>query len=1153
MKNLKFWEMNEYENEYIEEYQDKDFPTKAKMQQLAINNATTRQNIASTDYMSTVNSKLPSSKLSKLAKLSKVSRPSMDSFKRPNLDKFSPKKSFDNLTSPDSLTNSFQGSPNMSLSNNIPTSSKFSLSPKRMFKRTLSLKSKGDGKTSSTSNSNIFSTHSSDGQNQFFNLSFIDAFGFNGKPLCSAFNFSQSLLAIATDLSSIYIFGKDMVKVQFDLPSRQPITHLKFIKGIYLVIIDRTNVTNIYSLYQQTLIASINTPTKITAIETDPSVDWILLGLEDGTVNIYDVDRDFVSNVKIPNLQRQVYLPQVGISPVISLHWNPRDLGTILISYEYVTLIFSLNDKTIKQTFIYTLEPGAPGGELSPNINIERTPRIIQSLYHPNSLNILTIHEDNSMVFWDANTGELIQARTIFDLDIHIPSVDPMMFQRPLPVPQISHISWMCKEDPEYTSLFIYLKHNKQNSTNNGKNNSGQSLCILDLGGTPFYSVTSYEDMSEYYSNQKKQKILPIDSNSDIIDILPLPRKSPYFNTCHDPGLVMLIFENGEIETLLYPTGLFIQKASLFPYSLNWVRPFVTCVSTASVQEKFWISLSSNLTMEALGESILQGGNPGHKLLRYNKYKSIIVTGHANGSVRIFDSSNESRESITFEIDCQEILNLTESMSINKVSLATEAFEAAVALQTGDVALFKFQKNQFYGMNIDPSDLNHRRFSLQNSRNILIDISDRAPSNVSQGFMPLLVIHANEGKISALKCSNVGFLCVSYTSGTIIILDMRDNTIILKDNIKRFATEESQYITCINFAMMEYGNDGYSSILMLCGTHAGSLLIFKLLPTNTAHHKAVFLEEVRTNDSGPISNIETVSPETGMNCVATMGKMLQLSQGVIFKGRIAVTGIRDIRSITPGIGYENHISFKTPIASSGVSIFPYLINKNGINSKLLMAVIVILFADSSIKIINAQKFKELAKFNLQSGIPSSLISTSSILTNGDILLRTGTNEVRVISTINELATGIMTGPQKLQNDMLYNQDARIPYRPQVNGLQWARGTAYITTEELDELLGGMRRPPPKYQESTIASKTISKSKPHSEEQRYKPSDFRDDSRMYHSGRHVPVFIGQISRAFETSWDGIESSVNDYASAVGQSMNDAVEDTTKDMMKSFVGV
>ncbi|CCH61588.1 hypothetical protein TBLA_0F00440 [Henningerozyma blattae CBS 6284] len=1006
----------------------------------------------------------------------------------------------------------------------------------------------------SSSSSSIKSVRSSNKSinipSNFFRLSNISTFGFIGKPVCSAFDFSQSLLATATESGDIYIFGKQNVEALLTVEKKIFVKHMSFVKGVYLVIVDSSNILTVYSLYSQKIIDTAFTPTKITCIETDPSIDWVLLGLEDGTIMIYDVDRNTMTENKIENFQKTKYFPSKKISPIVSLQWNPRDLGTILISYDSVTIIYSFIDRSIKQDFIYSLPPGAPGGELSKNQCVERFPKVIQSVYNPNSLNILTVHQDNSLVFWDANTGQLIQARTCFEIDIHVPQPRSTPLNHVPAVPQISKVLWICREDPEYTSLLVYMK--PINNFYGKPTNSEQSFMILDLDHTPLYSISSYENMSIYYANQQNQKILPLDHDRLIVDILPLPRASPYFHGCHDPEIVMLTFDDGEIETMLYPSGLFTQRASLFPQSFCWVRPTVSNVSAISIPQKLWLGMTTALQNNK-SECILHGGFPKKKNVRATEYTPAILTGHSNGSVRIWDASKN--DTSIFEVNCRSILNLSADVSINQISFSPDTLELTVSMDTGDVLLLKFQNNEYFNDHNELNNpLNYQKFSLSGNKNSLVDVRFRSPPNIPIGFMPIVALHAQKGKTSAIKNSDVGFVALAYLTGSLIIIDRRSPKIIFLDNIRKFVSKSSSCITAIDFSIMEYGEDGYSSIMLLCGTDGGSLLIFKILPDRTSGHHITFVEEIKSNHLDPIKYIGTFS-STGLHCTATLHKMNELGKGIAIQGYVCTVGEREVRLLCVGKSKNCHEQFKGQIAVSRLCSIPYFDSNN---NKRFSTVLVLLFYSGDVKVLSVPNLDDIRTFILPCTISAKYISSSSIMKNGDILLRCSQTQCNVYTIINELATGITKQRSIVSNDqvikdVLYNPSARIPFRPQVNSLQWVRGTVYTSAEQLDQILGGPRRTPSKNKESIMALGSLTLTKG-ADEKRVKPSDFKTNAQLKHSARH-PTYnaMRNASRALESTWYDIEGGINEYATALGQSMSDTMEDTSKDIMKDFVGI
>lgn len=991
---------------------------------------------------------------------------------------------------------------------------------------------------------------SNNATSKLFNVTEVTKYGMTGKITKAAFDNTQSLLAVATNLAEVHVFGKQQIEVTFQLENKAPVKDIRFVKGIYLVVIDAKDVVLIYSLYSKELLTTFFTPGKITCIDTDPSLDWMLIGLQSGTVLIYDIDRDNVSEFNIENLQKSYYFPRDKLSPVVSIQWNPRDIGTILISYEWVTVTYSLVEAAVKKEFIYELQPFAPGGEFSTNIDTIRRPKVIQSLYHPNSLHILTVHDDNSLVFWDANTGKLIQARTLFEVNIQKPQVG-LIKDSAIDVPKIKKVAWMCGSNPEYTSLLITYGPMP-------KSPKHQSLSIWDLGGTPLYTLTSYDGMSKYYSNIQNQKLVPMINKSPIVDFVPIARQSPYFSGCHDPGIVLLVLEDGELATLLYPLGVFTSKASLFPQSLAWVRPQTTKSVAFSVHQNTWLGMRASAKTN---DYLLKGGKPAKRPPRVNEIRSALATGHINGHVRLWDASHrELDNSVVFEISAGRILNRSTHTAVDNISFAPDTLEIALSVETGTVILLKYEINQFYnlkGSDTDELEVQLQRFSLDATKSILVDVRNRAPRNVRQDFMPSTVVNYRKGRVTALCNSNIGFVSVGYEEGSILVVDRRGPAVIYLENIRSLSGSQSAYVTKIEFGIMEYGNDGYSSILMFCGTDIGELLTFKIFPEQNGRFKIQYVETMKSNDKGPILNIDTLSKYHYQSCYASVAKMKDLSKGIAIPGYVITTGNNDIRTLTPGKSKEQHKTFKFPLAASGSAFIPYA---NGKAEKSTVPFMISLQVDGTVKVFSVPELKEVTSQKIPVPVSSRYIVESSILKNGDIMLRTGSHEASLISVVNELATGLnkaYSSNMARGTDILYNPGLKIRYRPQVNTLQWARGTSYCAPEQLDAILGGERRPPSKFKESAIATGTLA-TRPdeegaeesvldamHKQNHYVRPSRAGGKSAGYSSLR-------SISRAVENQWDNVETSLNEYATVVGQSMNDAIEETSKDMVKGALG-
>ncbi|AMD21241.1 HEL039Cp [Eremothecium sinecaudum] len=974
---------------------------------------------------------------------------------------------------------------------------------------------------------------------KLFELQEVNRHGLSGKVVSFAYNPIQSLLAVATDTGEVHIYGKQQVEVVFTL-NVDIVVSMRFVKGIYLVIIDSLSCIVVLSLYSKKVLTSFYPPGKITCVETDPCLDWMLIGLQSGTIAVYDIDRDVLSSVKIENLQKEHIFPHSPISPVISIQWHPRDLGTVLISYDRCTVLYSLFTNKVKQRFVYELEPFAPGGLPGENINMRRTPAVIQSLCHPNGLHILTVHEDNSLVFWDANSGRLIQARSLSGTDVNVPTKD-------ISVPnegKIHKVLWVCEADPQKTSLIVMGGTAKDNKV-------CQDLTIIDLGSCPKYSVASYEKMSNHYSSPVSKKTILVSGKGTMVDAITLARKSPYYAGNHDPGVILVLFDSGEIESLLYPSGQATYKSSLFPQGLSWVRPEATRSYATTAPCQLWLGMMASTSNK---DHLLHGGIQARRKARVLWHRSILLTGHAMGCVRIWDGSHrELSDSSAFEINVAQVLENNNDAVVDNISYSSDTAELAVSINSGDVVLYRFQDNVRYDPQASslPRDKDLPPFSVDR-RNILVDVSSKTPRNFREGFCPITAIQPEFGKVTALTNSNIGFVAIGYEDGTLIVVDRREPNVMYIESITKLTKAGSTYFTKVEFCIMSYGEDSYSSILMIGGTNRGELIIFKILPTSTGRFTMKPVDSVTSVVDGPVANIEGITNNGNVSCKAVVSTMKNLTEGGRIEGVLIITGPSVVKVLLPGLSRVSQTSFRRKIATSGCSFITY---KNGEEESINVGVFVVLTANCEVRVLSLPNLTAIKTMVPQVKAQAKYIGESAVLANGDIMLRTGQSEAWLLTIMKD---PFITG-ENIETDSIYNSEAHIHARPHISSRQWVLGTMIVKPEDVDELLGGDARRPPTHEESALAKKTLLPSSTLWCRSSHCPPSPEPTT------HHKPGFSSRrtggpwrtISRTVHSGVDYIEDTVNEYATAANQSIDEAVSQTregiVKGMFKSKLGL
>lgn len=928
-------------------------------------------------------------------------------------------------------------------------------------------------------------------------------------------------MAMSTTSNEVHVYGRQQVEVVFSISYGSVIEYLKFIKGVYLVGVDHKGNVLVFSLLQKKMIYSVLCPGKPTAIESDPSLDWLLLGMTNGTILAFDIDRGVMAPFCIENLQREI-LPKERLSGIISIEWNPRDIGTILISYSQCAVIYSLATGEIKTSFKYEIPPKAPGGDgiLSSEV---RCPRLIKALYHPNSLNAITVHEDGSIVFWDALTGKLILARNLYDIDVNFTSSNNLASEGLKT--KINEIKWITYQNHDDTALLILT-------------NDGAKLTLMDFGVAPKYSLTSYEKMNKYYANPKRQRTLPI--SAPIKDFFALGTSSPFFNGLDNPEYLLLILTSGELQVLDFPGAINNYKSSVFPQSLSWIHPKTTMTRAFSVPRKQWLGMISK---SVKNENLLKGGSPVQKPLRSNEIRSALLTGHTNGYVRVWDASHgELDDSSVIDINVVDALGLDYLVPISDFSFAGANAELAVSLDNGDFVLYKFDVNRRFDPKRGESlEALMGKLNLTNT-GTLINLVPRAP-NIKEGFLPICgFIGGTRGKITAIKNSDIGFVGIAYQNGDLIIIDRRGPAIIFNQNIIKFSSNgQSTKLTSLEFSIMSYGDDAYSSILLFGGTDKGELFTYKILQESSGRFNAQLVDVIQSNDYG-INHIIPFRLDNGTPAVATLENFNQLAEGILIQGSILLNSNRDIRIINPGKNKSTHKVLNQDVLSCGLSIVP---TKN--TTVPYCSVIPILLSNNSMKILSNPEFKEISSLSLPFQTSSHFANYSTVLSSGDVLVRLNESEAELISIIG-------SGKQlhHSQTDKLFNERMKIPYRPTIGTAQWIKGTTLISYHDLDLLIGGEKRPKSKFtEESEISRGNVTLIAPLNSPKNEIEDEFAYTKpvRKRQAGGYDPSRY--LIHQFQNGVDSIEESFNDYANNASQSMNETIGSAKKDLVKSLV--
>lgn len=946
-------------------------------------------------------------------------------------------------------------------------------------------------------------------------------YGFRGKPLAVAFDPVQSLLAIATDNGFIHVFGQQNVEVVFTLKKPIPIEFLNIVKSVYLVAVDASKTVTVFSMESREEVSSHSVYGNVTAVASDPAMDWFFVGLENGQVVIYDVDRGVMANHRIDNLQKSL-LVKLRMSPVVDIAIHPRDPSVLLICYTETAIVFNIIKQEIIFGLRYEVPAGAPGGDSDPRIIGQfRHPPLLRALWHPNGHHILTVHIDGSLVFWDAIEGNLLHARTLTDTDVNVPRKASAVGSSDVNTQPITGLTWNCTQNPEETSLLIAGGHTFEGAM--------QGLTMIDFGVTPAVAITSYQNMGNYYRNPRRQRVFPTPEHASIIDFTMLPKQSPYYAGCHNPFALIALLENGEMTCITYPDGLPMSNVGALPSAFGWVQPFVTAISMAAMPRNQWLGMLASVPA---CDSFFNGGAPARRHLRKFETRNSLCTGHSDGTVRLWDASHgELETSKIIELSVSEAVKKHLGIAITRISLSGASAELAVALETGQVVLYKFGS----GKRLDLSTY-MEAMNLSDPPQIQ-DIRGRT-SLKRDGFLPgSLINNMGNGPVSCLVNSNVGFVAIGYESGKLIVIDRRGPAVIFSGDISQLSVKKSsflkkssagvtkgEYPTCMEFGIYALGDDKYSSIVLSVGSSAGNLFTFRVLPSSTGAF-TVQLEASTSAVEGSVLSVIPINMTRGTSAVAEIQEMNQLAQGVLIPGGVIVVAQNEIRVLKQP---KNKLASRTEVPSIAAAGISYMREEDSL-------VLTCVTKSCENVYYGIPSLKEITKTKLPFPADPNYLGSSVIMASGDALIR---QDKISAALINIWGRGIRY--EDISSDLLYDAMKQIPARPTISALQWIKGTQVARIEDIDNFIGGPRRPPSKFM--------VAQQQAENEQKRLIEEQARKNAREARMRGDDPYNDNQGGGAFSSiskTFESLEEGTNEYL----KSLTGAVEDSKSSLLKS----
>jgi syntaxin-binding protein 5 len=616
-------------------------------------------------------------------------------------------------------------------------------------------------------------------------------------------------------------------------------------------------------------VANYSPPGIVVALVTDPMLDWALIGLQSGEVIAFDIDREKLAPLRLPNFWRERN-PRSRLLSIVSMQLHPRDIGQLAIGYTEGAVIYSFKQAKPIKYFQYEVPIGAPGGDADPMAaEAIRKPRLTNVFWHPTGTFLGTGYDDASMVFWDPKDGRIVMARTLSDTHVDKPGTHSSAFGNTpgtfaLKEP-FARIAWCCKDNPEDTGILV--------AGGVPTTLPQKGLTFLELGSTPVYSTSTWPMLTDHFK-AKKQHLLPTPEGAEIVDFCVIPRASPHFAGAQNPIAVIALLTSGELITLSFPSGHPISPTNQLHPSICFVHPFVTSIATTPVERGRWLGMTENRQQ---GPQIVRGGAEGVKPMKRYEARNVIQMAHGDGTVRIWDAghADELENNNVLQVDIARALARYDDVNITTMSMGSSTGEFAVGTATGEVVIYRWGGNKLYGREAPQAT--------ETVASGITDISTRSEPPLKEGLQPFILFDMAQGPISALRISDVGFVGIGSENGVFSIIDLRGPAVIFKYLMSDLAKPDkrssfikkgsgqgsgkSDWPVIIEFGVMTLEGDNYSSIACFVGTNMGKVATFKLLPQPNGGYTAQFAGVTALADR--IISIAPIVADTGKPATAT--------------------------------------------------------------------------------------------------------------------------------------------------------------------------------------------------------------------------------------------------------------------------------------------
>lgn len=472
--------------------------------------------------------------------------------------------------------------------------------------------------------------------------------GFPHQPTAVAFDPVQRLLAIGTKSGSLRILGRPGVDAHVKHEGCTAVIQLQFLINegalVSATADDTLHLWNFRQKIPQVVQSLKFQRERITCIHLPLQSKWLYVGTERGNIHVLHIET-FVLSGYVINWNKAIEISRkTHPGAVVHLSDNPLDLSKMLIGYESGQIVFwDLKTKNAD----YRCQSDVPLRSIS---------------WHHEGKQFMCSHTDGSLSTWTV--------RQVKPMNVTHPHAKTTKDGEPEPCKPIQKVEWKLSRSGEVYVIF-----------------SG-GLAYDTTGRTPSITVI----------HGKTTTVLEMEHN--VIDFITLC-ENPWTSDYQDPYAVVVLLQNDLVVIDLSTPGF---PCFENPYPMDIHESPVTCCAyfadcPSDLVPAFYSVGSKSQKKTGFSEKDwpISGGEWSSSSSGYNE---IILTGHADGSIKFWDASAGTLQVLyklktaklfekgrTRSIDSEE-----DPLAIQLIFLCPESRKLAIAGSGRHVVLFKFKK-----------------------------------------------------------------------------------------------------------------------------------------------------------------------------------------------------------------------------------------------------------------------------------------------------------------------------------------------------------------------------------------------------------------------------------------------------------------------------